>query len=190
MVDALNASCGPAFWLKVGTTAADVMMVSQLDWRGKHLTSSDSQAICAVIDAGMLTSIGEGGLDLRENNIDGAGWAAIIAGVCGNKDSKIHTIDASGKNIGAQDAKVISDALRTSVCTSLTQLDLSGNQLCGLNRFGRGTYDATGIKAIADALRVNALLTSLETSLGTSLAKFGAKRNTHVQMSTFFKFRA
>ena len=41
------------------------------------------------------------------------------------------------------------------------QLDISNNHLCGLDEFGRGTYSAEGINAIADALRVNASLTSL-----------------------------
>jgi len=41
------------------------------------------------------------------------------------------------------------------------QLDISNNQLCGLDRHGKGTYTAEGITAIADALRVNGGLTSL-----------------------------
>ena len=41
------------------------------------------------------------------------------------------------------------------------QLDLSGNQLCGVNEYGQGTYTAEGITAIADALRVNGGLTAL-----------------------------
>ena len=43
----------------------------------------------------------------------------------------------------------------------LLQLDLANNQLCGLGWQGRGTYTAEGITAIADALRVNASLTSV-----------------------------
>ena len=39
------------------------------------------------------------------------------------------------------------------------QLDLSDNQLCGKDRWGRGTHTAEGITAIADALRVNGGLT-------------------------------
>ena len=43
-----------------------------------------------------------------------------------------------------------------------SQLDLSGNTLCGINRYtGAGTYTAEGIKGIADALKGNASLTSL-----------------------------
>ncbi len=41
------------------------------------------------------------------------------------------------------------------------QLDLSNNKLCGIDDDGEGTYNAEGITAIADALRVNGTLTML-----------------------------
>ena len=41
------------------------------------------------------------------------------------------------------------------------QLDLSRNQLCGINEYGQGTYTAEGITAMADALRVNGGLKEL-----------------------------
>jgi hypothetical protein len=44
------------------------------------------------------------------------------------------------------------------------QLDLSGNQLCGLHEYRQGTYTAEGITAIANAMRVNGGLTSLDLS--------------------------
>ena len=44
------------------------------------------------------------------------------------------------------------------------QLDLSGNELCGLDNDGDGTYTAEGITEIADALRVNGGLTSIDLS--------------------------
>jgi len=41
-------------------------------------------------------------------------------------------------------------------------LDLANNQLCGLDyMYGEGTYDASGITALAEALKVNAVLTDL-----------------------------
>ena len=46
----------------------------------------------------------------------------------------------------------------------MLQLDLSRNQLCGVNKYGQGTFTAEGITAIADALRVNGSLTSLDLS--------------------------
>ena len=44
------------------------------------------------------------------------------------------------------------------------QLDLSYNQLCGIDSFGNRTYSVEGITAIADALRVNGGLTALDLS--------------------------
>ena len=44
------------------------------------------------------------------------------------------------------------------------QLDLSVNELCGLDHNGVGTYTAEGITAIADALRVNGALTTINLS--------------------------
>jgi len=44
------------------------------------------------------------------------------------------------------------------------QLDLSNNELCGINQYGQGTYTAEGITAIAYALRVNGGLTSINLS--------------------------
>ena len=54
------------------------------------------------------------------------------------------------------------------------QLDLSRNQLCGVNEYGRGTYTAEGITAIADALRVNGALT-MANLLGNKLDAESAK---------------
>ena len=41
-------------------------------------------------------------------------------------------------------------------------MGLAYNLLCGVDQNGRGTYTAEGITAIADALRVNSSLTSLD----------------------------
>jgi hypothetical protein len=71
----------------------------------------------------------------------------------------VETLDLSGKNLGV--ASVVVIASLVSVNGSLTSLNLSSNQLCGLDIFKRGTYTAEGITAIADALRVNGALTKL-----------------------------
>jgi hypothetical protein len=36
----------------------------------------------------------------------------------------------------------------------LASLDLSGNELCGLDEDGEGDYDSEGIIALADSLKV------------------------------------
>jgi NLR family CARD domain-containing protein 3 len=71
----------------------------------------------------------------------------------------VETLDLSGKNLGVASAVVIASLI--SVNGALTSLDLSSNQLCGLDRYGNGAYTAEGITAIADALRVNGALTKL-----------------------------
>ena len=41
---------------------------------------------------------------------------------------------------------------------------LSSNALCGIDDIGRGIYSDIGIKALASALEVNAVLTELDVS--------------------------
>ena len=53
-----------------------------------------------------------------------------------------------------------------------SQINLSDNQLCGLNWKGEGTYTVEGIAAIADALKVTASLTSLDLG-GNALCGIG-----------------
>ena len=61
--------------------------------------------------------------------------------------------------LGAAGAAALAPALAAN--GSLTSLDLSNNELCGLTSLG-GTYTAEGITAIADALRVTGSLTKME----------------------------
>ena len=71
--------------------------------------------------------------------------------------------DFSNKRLDAIDAKLIARELTTGfVSTSMTFVDLSSNALCGIDKLGFGTYDATGIRAIATALNVNASITKLK----------------------------
>ena len=68
-------------------------------------------------------------------------------------------LDLSGKGVGVPGALVLANLL--PVTGGLTSLNLSDNQLCGLDHHGSGTYTAEGITAIADALRVNGALTQV-----------------------------
>ena len=80
-----------------------------------------AEGIIAIADAlrvnGALTSI-----KLRGNKLGDEGWGAIFAAICGNKDSKIMSMDASWENIGPAGVKLIAEALRTSVTGALTKL--------------------------------------------------------------------
>jgi len=68
-------------------------------------------------------------------------------------------LDLRGNRLGTAGAAAL--ALGLAANSSLTSLNLSENQLCGLDRHGRGTHTAEGIIAIADALRVNGALTEV-----------------------------
>ena len=68
------------------------------------------------------------------------------------------SLDLNYNSIGAEGAKALADAL-TSGSTALTSLSLQNNQLCGLDAFGEGKYDSSGIQALASALVGNTALT-------------------------------
>ena len=68
----------------------------------------------------------------------------------------------SHNHLGAKGAAALAPALAAN--GSLTSLDLAQNQLCGLDKYGDGTYTAEGITAFADAMRVNGGLTALDLS--------------------------
>ena len=96
---------------------------------------------------GALTSV-----KLRGNKLGDEGWGAIFAAICGSKDSKIMSLDASSENISPAGGKLIAEALRTSVTGLLTRINMSGNNLTDSGR------DMTGIKELAAALGVNGVL--------------------------------
>jgi Ran GTPase-activating protein (RanGAP) involved in mRNA processing and transport len=75
---------------------------------------------------GSLTSV-----KLRGNKLGGEGWGAIFAAICGNKDSKIMSMDASSESIGPAGVKQIAEALRTSVTGGLTCVDVRYNRITG-----------------------------------------------------------
>ena len=54
------------------------------------------------------------------------------------------------------------------------QINLSENALCGIDRYGDGTYTAHGIKAIAESISVSPSLTSINLALN-DLGSEGAK---------------
>ena len=89
----------------------------------------NAEGITAIADAlrvnGALTSINLS----RGNQLGDEGWGAIFAAICGNKDSKIMSMDVSHENIGPAGVKLIAEALRTSITGALTMANLLGNQL-------------------------------------------------------------
>ena len=92
--------------------------VETLDLSGKDLGVASVVVIASLIGVnGALTSV-----ELRGNELGDEGWGAIFAAICGNKDSKIMSMDASSERIGPACSKLIAEALRTSVTGALTQV--------------------------------------------------------------------
>jgi len=143
-----------------------------------------ANAVAAMVAVtGALTSV-----KLRGNELGDEGWGAIFAAICGSKDSKIMSLDASGENIGLAGGKLIAKALCTSVTGALTSFNLRGNKLgeegwgaifaaiCGSKDSKIMSLDASGEniglaggKLIAKALRtsVTGALTALNLSLNS-----------------------
>ena len=178
----------------VGATAVAAMVavigaLTSIDLRGNKLCgiwtdrwgsqqgTYTAQGIIAIADAlrvnGALTSV-----DLRGNMLGDEDWGAIFAAICGNKDSKIMSMDASDENIGPAGGKLIGEALRTSVTGALTSINLRhpswGKKLgdegwgaifaavCGNKDSKIMSMDASwenigpaGVKLIAEALRTS-----------------------------------
>jgi hypothetical protein len=89
------------------------------DWQGSNTGgSAGAKHVAKMVRVnGALTSVKLGG-----NKLGDEGWGAIFAAVCGNKDSKIMSMDASWENIGPAGVKLIAEALRTSVTGSMTEV--------------------------------------------------------------------
>ena len=129
-----------------------------LDHRGRGTYTAEG--ITAIADAlrvnGALTE-----LSLAQNKLEEEGTKAICEAL--EQNTTLKELDISGGYEGdiggSAGAKHVAKML--GVNGALTSLDLSNNQLCGLNHYGRGTYTAEGITAIADALLVNSTLTKL-----------------------------
>ncbi|KAK3282843.1 hypothetical protein CYMTET_9439 [Cymbomonas tetramitiformis] len=108
-------------------------------------------------------------LDLGGNTIGPKGATALAVALTPNVkgvfNTSLNTLDLSNNKIGPDGAKALAVALSPNeegvVNTSLNTLNLSGNRLCGVV-YGGGTYDASGIKALADALAFNTSLDTLK----------------------------
>ena len=148
--------------------------MTELDLRNKGLCGPVAMLISGLIPAmGALTSI-----DVRGNNIagDGAAKLSAAAAVLGNlrieifngipikemRANSLTELDLNGKYVGVEGGMVVAGLI--PIMGSLTSINLSGNELCGVwSQYGQqhGTYTAEGITAIADALRVNGELTKM-----------------------------
>jgi hypothetical protein len=96
--------------------------LTKLDLSGNSLGSACVPRVLELLAHGMIQSVGQHGLNLEGNQLGDEGWGAIFAGICGNKDSKIMSMDVSSERIGPAGVKLIAEALRTCVTGGLTEV--------------------------------------------------------------------
>ena len=93
------------------------------------------------------------------NKLGTQGWCAIFDALRDNTDAKIAKWDLEGQAINPKIAASLAAYL--SVTKALKSLDLTRNQLCGIDMFGLGTYTAEGITKLCEGLKGSSV-TSLE----------------------------
>ena len=72
-----------------------------------------------------------------------------LVSLCGIADDASEA-NLSGLRMDADDAVVLADELPAK--GALTSLNVSNNNLVGLDKYGNGTYGASGVTALADAI--------------------------------------
>ena len=98
------------------------------EMRANSLTELDLKdkrfgVVGGMVVAGLIPVMGAmASVKLRGNKLGDEGWGAIFAAICGNKDSKIMSLDAASEKIGPAGVKLIAEALRTSVTGALTKI--------------------------------------------------------------------
>ena len=163
----------------------------QLDLSANRLTSQEVNDLALQSD---LTSAVLNKLVLSRNKkIKDEGASALGKALKTNKSLK--ELELEECNIGPNGGKALAAALSEGAAV-LTYLNLSRNRLCGVwkewddddeeETVQKGTYDPSGIKALADALSVNAVLKSINlrgNNLGTEgwCAIFHALRDNKVK---------
>ncbi|KAK3270513.1 hypothetical protein CYMTET_21093 [Cymbomonas tetramitiformis] len=143
-----------------------------LDWNaiGPEGAKALADALTPNAEGVFNTSLNT--LNLNGNNIGPEGAKALAVVLTPNAEgvfnTSLNTLDLGFNGIGPEGAKALADALTPNAegvfNTSLNTLDLNSNQLCGLNFDGKGTYDASGIKVLAEALVFNTSLNTLKLS--------------------------
>ena len=140
---------------------ASPMLIS-VNLYNNNIGDEGTKALAAAITASpILTEC-----NLLRNNFDsesanmlvkiGSEKGIILSGI--KRDQKEANFHNQG--LGPADAILIASEIRAS--PALASVDLSRNRFCGLDEYGRGTYTANGITAIAAAIGDSPVLASVD----------------------------
>jgi Ran GTPase-activating protein (RanGAP) involved in mRNA processing and transport len=162
-LDASSENIGPVGGHAVAAMVAVTGALTSIDLSKNNLTDyGENMTGVKELAAALGVNSGLTALDLTFNNLMDEGVSAVCEAIQSNKETKLASLNFKNNGISPGGANAV--AAMVAVTGGLTSLNLSDNQLCGLDAFGGGTYTAVGITAIADALRVNGGLTALDLS--------------------------
>jgi len=128
---------------------------TEADLSNNFLKPADGILIASdLMVTAVLTS-----LELFGNRIGNDGAIALADALKSGK-SVLTSLNLKDNNIRNEGAAAIAEALKSGMAV-LTNLNLADNALCGVNKYHLGTYNPSGIYAIAAALEGSSVLKSL-----------------------------
>ena len=138
--------------------------IKELHLRGKAIGSRIAPLIGGVarINLNLIH------IDLQSNQLGDNGAAWLAHGLVG---SAVERLNMSHNFIRAEGMSAVASALKGNV--SLTYLDLSSNEICGIAPDGSGKHSCAGLKALSDNIEHTALRTLNLSS--NALSSAGAK---------------
>ena len=139
--------------------------LKELDISGSFYGGSNIGGSAGVKHVAKMLGVNGGltALNLSSNRLDDEGVSAVCEAIQNNKETKLASLNFENNGISPVGANAVTAMV--AVTGGLTSLDLSSNQLCGLDYIGRGDYTAEGITAIADAMRALTMLSLAQNKL-------------------------
>jgi hypothetical protein len=131
--------------------AKSIGNLKELSISSNFLRAEGARILVPALEAnGSLSSLTFcGGVPMH---MDGSGW---IQGGPVTINTTVTEADFSGKNLGSAGAQILVAFMTRKFFQdkgSLSKLDISGTQICGLDERGNGTYDASGLAALAKSI--------------------------------------
>jgi Leucine-rich repeat (LRR) protein len=142
-------------WEEGDQVTIDTTM-TEADFSGKKLGLAGAQVLAAFMSTKLSEAKGSlSSLDLSKNNLRSEGLSAVSEVL---KSTSIRQLNIAENYLtfNMQDKRDMSGVIKFAEdmkdMGSLSKLDISGNQICGLNEHGQGTYDASGLAALAKSI--------------------------------------
>eukprot|EP00935_MAST-01C_sp_MAST-1C-sp1_P001876 g1876.t1 len=145
------------------TVVTMTCMMTEVDFSGK-LNSYEARIVTAFLPRAMVS------VSILKNKIPVEQARALVeimrskdslTSLCGLSGTETE-LNLSNEELGAGDAILIANDIRDTA--ALTSLNVSDNELCGIGKHGRGTFNPSGIAALADLIKKNGALKSLDIS--------------------------